>query len=258
MTYDPTVTPVPASGGTQPPGRRRSPLKPSQSLCKSELLKNVSIVLFLNKCDELEQKLALGLRVEDFVQLSTKREAGSDVESVKNCECIHIFTTPPPATLLVWLLPSQSANDAPCQRTRFNQPRNGKCSQCECLTDRSERVRSIYVLIMARLTCEGSHLEHRTYGAYRVRDSNKGVRDKSDVHYPPPDFKRLFYGVFTKYGSSNPNRNLYQYFTNITVRFEHLISHSSLYAIIWLTRLQDAKTTRSLIGKGECLRLVTP
>lgn len=146
MTYDPTVMPVPASGGTQPPGRRRSPLKPSQSLCKSDLLKNVSIVLFLNKCDELEQKLALGLRVEDFVTLSTKREAGSDVESVKNCECIHIFTTLRPAILLVWLLPSQSANDAACQRTRFDQPRNGKRSQCECLTDRPERDRSCVLI----------------------------------------------------------------------------------------------------------------
>ena len=111
MTSDPTIAPVPASGGTQQPGRDRSILKLLQSLCKSELLRNVSIVLFLNKCDELEQKLALGLRVEDFVQLSTKREAGGDVESVKNCECILIFTTPLPARLPCrrWLLPSQSA-----------------------------------------------------------------------------------------------------------------------------------------------------
>jgi len=68
---------------------------PSQALCKSELLKNVSIVLFLNKCDELEPKLALGLRVEDFVQLSSKREAGGDVDSVKSCECILILLSPP-------------------------------------------------------------------------------------------------------------------------------------------------------------------
>jgi hypothetical protein len=53
-------------------------------------------VLFLNKCDELEHKLALGLRVDEFLpQLSSKRETGNDVESIKNRECTDIRSRRP-------------------------------------------------------------------------------------------------------------------------------------------------------------------
>ena len=85
----------------------------SQGLCKSEMLRNISIVLFLNKCDELEHKLALGLRVEEFVHLSSKREAGSDVESVKTCECAHTqYSVPtPPGMRLLLSSPSAKRSD---------------------------------------------------------------------------------------------------------------------------------------------------
>lgn len=63
-------------------------------------------MLFLNKCDELEQKLALGLRVEDFIQLSTKHEAGNDVESVKSCE--YMLTLLPPRELALCHDPASS------------------------------------------------------------------------------------------------------------------------------------------------------
>ena len=81
------------------------------------------------------------------------------------------------------------------------------------------------------------------------------MRDNSNVRYPPPDFKRLFYGAFTKYGANNPNRNLYQYFTTITVRlwasdFPLLPLRDNL--INPAGRPQDVKSTRTLIGKGEC------
>jgi hypothetical protein len=208
-------------GGNPPTGRDRSLLKPSQSLCKSELLKNVPIVLFLNKCDELEQKLALGLRVEDFVQLSTKREAGNDAESVKSCEYMLILLPLVPASLPSvvfcrgsgFFLPNRQS-DAPCQTIRFDQLRNGKCSLCECLTDTPGQVRALGVPLVVRLTCEGSsdHLEYRTHGPYRSEGN-------TDVHYSPSDFRRAFYSVFTKYGASNPNRKLYPHCTNITVRF---------------------------------------
>ena len=61
----------------------------------------------------------------------------------------------------------------------------------------------------------------------RRRKNSERNGENSDALSPSTDFKRVFYGIFTKYGASNPTRNCYIHFTNVTVRFVHLLSHSS-------------------------------
>jgi hypothetical protein len=56
-----------------------------QTLCSHKLLARTQIILFLNKCDLLEQKLAAGTLVRDFVPSFGDR--ANDVETVKKCTC---------------------------------------------------------------------------------------------------------------------------------------------------------------------------
>lgn len=55
-----------------------------QTLCSLQMLSKTQIILFLNKCDLLEQKLRAGVRVRTHVPSFGDRS--NDVETVKKCE----------------------------------------------------------------------------------------------------------------------------------------------------------------------------
>ena len=54
-----------------------------QSLCSLKLLARTQIILFLNKCDLLEEKLRSGIKVKDWVP--SFRDRSNDVDTVKQC-----------------------------------------------------------------------------------------------------------------------------------------------------------------------------
>ena len=56
-----------------------------KAVVSSKLLAKTSIVLFLNKCDLLEQKLTSGVRVRDYVHSFGDRP--NDVEHATRCTC---------------------------------------------------------------------------------------------------------------------------------------------------------------------------
>lgn len=53
-------------------------------VCASKLLARTQIILFLNKCDLLDQKLKSGTRVRDYVRSFGDRS--NDVDTVSKCE----------------------------------------------------------------------------------------------------------------------------------------------------------------------------
>ena len=55
-----------------------------QTLCSLQMLTKTQIILFLNKCDLLEQKLRSGVQVRTHVPSFGDRS--NDVETVKKCE----------------------------------------------------------------------------------------------------------------------------------------------------------------------------
>ena len=55
-----------------------------QTLCSLQMLSKTQIILFLNKCDLLEQKLRAGVKVRTHVPSFGNRS--NDVETVKKCE----------------------------------------------------------------------------------------------------------------------------------------------------------------------------
>ena len=55
-----------------------------QTLCSLQMLAKTQIILFLNKCDLLEQKLRAGVRVRTHVPSFGSRS--NEVETVKKCE----------------------------------------------------------------------------------------------------------------------------------------------------------------------------
>lgn len=55
-----------------------------QTLCSLQMLSKTQIILFLNKCDLLEQKLRSGVQVRTHVPSFGDRS--NDVETVKKCE----------------------------------------------------------------------------------------------------------------------------------------------------------------------------
>jgi hypothetical protein len=55
-----------------------------QTLCSLQMLSKTQIILFLNKCDLLEQKLRAGVKVRTHVPSFGSRS--NDVETVKKCE----------------------------------------------------------------------------------------------------------------------------------------------------------------------------
>jgi guanine nucleotide-binding protein alpha-1 subunit len=55
-----------------------------QTLCSLQMLAKTQIILFLNKCDLLEQKLRAGVEVRTHVPSFGDRS--NDVETVKNCK----------------------------------------------------------------------------------------------------------------------------------------------------------------------------
>ena len=54
-----------------------------QTLCSLQMLSKTQIILFLNKCDLLEQKLRAGVRVRTHVPSFGNRS--NDVDTVKKC-----------------------------------------------------------------------------------------------------------------------------------------------------------------------------
>ena len=52
-------------------------------MCSNKLLANVELVLFLNKCDILERKLASGIRLAKYVRSYGDR--GNDLETASKC-----------------------------------------------------------------------------------------------------------------------------------------------------------------------------
>lgn len=164
----------------------------SQTVCKSDLLKNIPLVLFLNKCDELEHKLALGLRVEDFVQLGakgSKREAGNDVESVKHCECMRLLPSPTPTPrFLIWALLSQSAKTigrGPRVIKRPDLTNRGietvACPVlCPCDMRASDGQTGKETGSLALLTCEGAKGRIISLNTRRIQNS-EGKGENSDA-----------------------------------------------------------------------------
>ena len=55
-----------------------------QTLCSLQILGKTQIILFLNKCDLLEQKLRVGVKVRTHVPSFGDRS--NDVDTVKKCE----------------------------------------------------------------------------------------------------------------------------------------------------------------------------
>ena len=55
-----------------------------QTLCSLQMLAKTQIILFLNKCDLLEQKLRAGVKVRTHVPSFGDRS--NDVDTVKKCE----------------------------------------------------------------------------------------------------------------------------------------------------------------------------
>lgn len=58
-----------------------------QTLCSLQMLAKTQIILFLNKCDLLEQKLRAGVKVRTHVPSFGDRS--NDVDTVKKCEHSH-------------------------------------------------------------------------------------------------------------------------------------------------------------------------
>ena len=58
-----------------------------KSVCESKLLQHVNIVLFLNKCDLLEQKLNSGVRLSHYMPSYSR---ANDPNTVKQCTCPFI------------------------------------------------------------------------------------------------------------------------------------------------------------------------
>jgi len=62
-----------------------------QTLCSLQMLSKTQIILFLNKCDLLEQKLRAGVKVRTHVPSFGDRS--NDVDTVKKCEYIHFLAS---------------------------------------------------------------------------------------------------------------------------------------------------------------------
>lgn len=62
-----------------------------QTLCSLQMLSKTQIILFLNKCDLLEQKLRAGVKVRTHVPSFGDRS--NDVDTVKKCEHIHFLAS---------------------------------------------------------------------------------------------------------------------------------------------------------------------
>ncbi len=62
-----------------------------QTLCSLQMLTKTQIILFLNKCDLLEQKLRSGVQVRSHVPSFGDRS--NDVETVKKCECSFLLVS---------------------------------------------------------------------------------------------------------------------------------------------------------------------
>jgi hypothetical protein len=60
-----------------------------QTLCSLQMLAKTQIILFLNKCDLLEQKLRAGVQVRTHVPSFGDRS--NDVDTVKRCEALSFF-----------------------------------------------------------------------------------------------------------------------------------------------------------------------
>ena len=52
------------------------------SICSNKLLKDTNIILFLNKCDIMKQKLGDGIRLKDYVVSYGERK--NDFETASN------------------------------------------------------------------------------------------------------------------------------------------------------------------------------
>jgi hypothetical protein len=68
-----------------------------QTLCSLQMLSKTQIILFLNKCDLLEQKLRAGARVRTHVPSFGDRS--NDVDTVKKCE----YSLPVPGSSDRWV-----------------------------------------------------------------------------------------------------------------------------------------------------------
>lgn len=55
-----------------------------KSVCSNKLLGNVELVLFLNKCDILQRKLASGIRLAKYVR--TYADRPNDLETASKCK----------------------------------------------------------------------------------------------------------------------------------------------------------------------------
>jgi guanine nucleotide-binding protein alpha-1 subunit len=62
-----------------------------QTLCSLQMLSKTQIILFLNKCDLLEQKLRAGVKVRTYVPSFGNRS--NDIETVKKCDhtLYHVY-----------------------------------------------------------------------------------------------------------------------------------------------------------------------
>lgn len=56
-----------------------------KSIVSNKLLANVNIILFLNKCDLLQRKLAAGARMNQY--MISYGDRPNDYESVSKCTC---------------------------------------------------------------------------------------------------------------------------------------------------------------------------
>jgi hypothetical protein len=56
-----------------------------RAVCANRLLARVDLVLFLNKCDLLERKLALGVPLARYVKSYGERP--NDIETASKCAC---------------------------------------------------------------------------------------------------------------------------------------------------------------------------
>jgi hypothetical protein len=80
-----------------------------KDVCANKLLAGVELVLFLNKCDLLERKLAAGVRLAKYVR--SYGERANDIESASKCASAHRGGERAAADGLARRLPEQVQRD---------------------------------------------------------------------------------------------------------------------------------------------------
>ena len=93
-----------------------------KAVVSSKLLAKTSIVLFLNKCDLLEQKLLTGVRVKDYVHSYGDRP--NDVEHATKCMCRVSSVSLPELEANVAIQTLHNTSGTSCGRTRRSRGRS--------------------------------------------------------------------------------------------------------------------------------------